>query len=300
MSAPAAPKDNSVELANIEAQRDREAREEATRKEAEQRSRFESTLNSSYNTALEDARNYFLSRGLNPDDYTGVIQRAANSARTQVPDLAAAPGTYFTNLGETAFGQEQESQRSKLLRAINSFAGDDFATRRIDPTSDDATLEAILQEQRASADEYVRNLLDRGVITGTGYEAAARDLEQQTYGARSRLNEVGNAELERGRGRANEIASGAKQRASNYTLGETFDPYAVQGQLDQAFADFFANLGNNIRAAVPAGLFSTSGLGNIAGAAQGAGNTAFNPAALAGLGGEDDEDEEERALLSAF
>lgn len=301
MSAPAPPKDNSVELANIEAQRAREERERISQQEAEKRSRFEGSLTSAQSGAIDDARNYFLSRGLDPDQYLGTIQRAANAARSRVPDLADAPGTYFENLGATVFDQEQGAQRAQLLRAINSFAGDGFSSRRISSDADDATLEAILQEQRASADGYIRNLLDRGVITGSGYDAAAKNLDEQSYGARARLNEVGNAELERGRGVANNIAAQARTRASNFNLGDTFDPYAVSGELDNAFADFFQNLGGNLRAAVPTGLFSTSGLAGIAGAGQGAGNTAFNPAALAGITAPaNDDDEEERALLSAF
>lgn len=300
MSAPAAPKDNSVELANIEAKQAREAREEAQRVAAEQRSRFEGSLNTSYSGAVDDARAYFLSRGLNPDDYIGAIQRGATSARNKVPDLASAPGTYFDNLGATVYEGERGAKRGTLMRDINSFAGDGFSSRRITSDSDDATLEAILQEQRQTADNYLRNLMDRGVITSTGYGAGTKDLDTQTYGARSRLSELGNQELERGRGEANSLAAEARQRASNYELGENFDPFEYSGQLDNVFSNFFQNLGSNLRAKVPSGLFSTSGLANIAGAAQGAGNTAFNPAALAGV--EDDEDDETATnnLLSAF
>lgn len=301
MSAPAAPEDKSVELANIEAQRDREAREREAAQKAEERSRFENSLNTSYSSAIDDARNYFVQRGLDPDNYIGTIQKAATAARNRVPDMAAAPGTYFDNLGATVFDQEQGGQRAQLMRAINSFAGDGFATKRIANDSDDATLEAILAEQRSNADNYIRNLLDRGVITGSGYSAAEKNLNDQSHGARARLNEVGNSELERGRSKANEIANAGRTRASNFNLGETFDPYSVSSELDAAFGDFFKNLGGNIRAAVPAELFSTSGLAGVAGAAQGAGNTAFDPMALAGImGANDDDDEEERALLSAF
>lgn len=299
MSAPAAPKDNSVQLAQIEAQQAREAREREAAEKAEARSRFESGLNSSYSGAIDDARSYFTSRGLNPDDFMAAIQRGATSARNKVPDLASAPGTYFDNLGASVWDNENTAKRSTLMRDINSFAGDGFATRRIASDSDDATLEAILQEQRVNADNYLRNLLDRGVITSAGFNAGSKDLDTQSYGARSRLTELGNQELERGRGEANNLATEARRRASNYNLGEQFDPYEYSGQLDQVFSNFFGNLGNNLRAKVPSGLFSTSGLANLAGAAQGAGNTAFNPQAVAGLDDEDDETATNN-LLSAF
>lgn len=301
MSSSPAPKDNSVELARIEARQAKEAREEQARKDAETRARFESALNSSYNGALDDAKQYFISRGLDPNEYIGAIQQGATSARNKVPDLAAAPGTYFDNLGATVYDQLNEGKRASLQRAINSFAGDGFATRRIASDSDDATLEAILQEQRASADKYLRNLLDRGVITNSGFTAGEADLDNQSYGARSRLTELGNQELESGRTAANNIATEARQRAANFNLGDQFDPYEYSTQLDKSFGDFFANLGNNLRAKVPTGLFSTSGLAGVAGAAQGQQNTKFNPAALAGV--TDDETDDTKAtndLLSAF
>lgn len=303
MSSAPVPKDNSVELARIEAEQARQAREEAARVEAENRARFENSVNTSYSGAIDDARAYFLSRGLDPEEYIGAIQRGATSARNKIPDMASAPGTYFDNLGATVYDNERAAQRSTLMRNINQFAGDGFATRRISNDSDDAILEAILQEQRQSADNYLRNLLDRGVITQAGYTAGAADLDNQSYGARSRLTELGNLELERGRSAANEIANEARRRASNFELGDQFDPYEYSTQIDQAFGNFFEGLGSNIRAAVPKGLFSTSGLPGIAGAAQGAGNTKFDPSALAGIAANDDEEDDETAnanLLSAF
>lgn len=299
MSSSPPPPDNSVELAKLEQQAAREARELEAKQAAEARARFEGQLGSAYTGAIDDARNYFVSRGLNPDDYVGAIQRGASSARGRVPDMAAAPQTYFDNLGASVYESERGGKRAELQRAINSFAPEGFSTRRIANDSDDATLEAILQEQRGTADSYLRNLLDRGVITASGYGAGTKDLDTQSYGARARLQELGNQQLEKGRGAANTIASEARQRAANYELGDTFNPFEYSGQLDQSFADFFGNLGSNLRAAVPSGLFSTSGLANIAGAAQGAQNTNFNPAALAGVNEDDDEDEETN-FLSAF
>lgn len=300
MSSSPPPADNSVQLASMEQAAAREAREREAQEKAEQRSRFESSLNSSYGSAIDEAMSYFTGRGLNPEDYVGAIQRGATSARNKVPDLASAPGTYFENLGASVYDTERGAKRSTLMRDINSFAGDGFATDRISNDSDDAILEAILQEQRQGADNYLRNLLDRGVINSSGYGAGTKDLDTQSYGARSRLTELGNQELERGRGDANALATQARQRASNFELGDQFDPFDYSGKIDKSFADFFGSLGSNLRAKIPTGLFSTSGLGNIAGAAQGAGNFAFNPAALAGI--DDDEDEENNAtnFLSAF
>lgn len=299
MSGSTPPKDNSLELYAMEQETARQAREQQAQKEAADRARFEQQLNGAYGGAVDEARNYFVSRGLDPEEYTAAIQRAASSARTKVPDMAASPGTYFDNLGATVYDSERSGQRAKLLRDINSFAGEGFDTRRIGDTTDDATLESILQEQRSTADNYLRNLLDRGVVNSGGYSAGVKNLDDQAYGARARLQEAGNQVLEQGRGTIRNQANTARQRASNFELGESFNPFDTAGTIDASVMDFMSNLGNSVRAKVPSGLFQTSGLPGIAGASMGAQNMKFNPAALAGVN--DNKDEEVlRQTLSAF
>lgn len=301
MSGGSAPKDNSVELMQMEQSA---AREERARKEAadlQARQRWEQQLGSTFNNATADAQQYFQSRGLDPNEYTGYIQTAANKARSGVPDLASNPGTYFDNLGAQVFDQLQGGKRAEYLRGVNSIAQDGFANQRITNDVDDPFIEAILQEQRGTADNYLRNMLDRGVITTSGYDAGTKDLENQGYGARSRLNEVSLGELEKGRASLNNIANRGRTAASNFELGGSFDPYSYGTEIDNTAADFFANLGNNIRAVAPKSLFSTAGLANIAGAAQGQQNLPFLPTAMAAQNDNtDDEDELLRGALSAF
>lgn len=288
--------DNSPQVAQIEAEQAREAREEERRKDDEARQRFETALGGAYSTGINSARDYFSSQGLNADDYIGAITQGANAARSRVPDLDVSPGTYFENLGAQIYEQEQDAQRARALRGFDTFAREGFATRRIANDTDDPFLEAILEERRADADDYVRNLLDRGVVTQTGYDAAISELDDQRAGANARLQDIGLAELERGRGSLRDIASTGRSAASNLRLGDVFDPYAYQGDIDTAQAEFFSRLGENLRAASPDNLFDTSGLAGIAGATQGAQNTVFDPDAVAGLV-DDDEDEDEDDIV---
>lgn len=298
MGGSSPPPDNSAEVARIEAEQARQAREEERRLAEEARARFESSLSSAYSTGIDSARNYFAGQGLNADDYIGAITQAANSARSRVPDLDQSPGTYFENLGAQIFEQEQDAQRARALRGFDTFAREGFATRRITNDTDDPFLNAILEERRAEADDYVRNLLDRGVVTQSGYDAAIAELDGQRAGANARLQDIGLAELERGRGLLRDIASTGRSAASNLRLGDIFDPYSYQGDIDAAQADFFAGLGQNLRAASPEDLFDTSGLAGIAGAAQGAQNSEFNPNALAGIGAEDDAEEDDEDAVN--
>ena len=137
-------------------------------------------------------------------------------------------------------------------------------------------------------------------ITNSGFSAGEADLTNQGYGARAKLQEAGNNILTQGRSTIGGIANTARQAAANYNLGSTFDPFSYSNDINGAVSNFFNGLGDKLRAAVPGDLYTTAGLGGIAGAAQGAGNTAFNPNALAGLfdNGTDKKDETTNALTA--
>jgi hypothetical protein len=296
-----APQDNSAQVAAIEAQAARESREDAARKEAAARQAFEGRMSGAFGTGVQSAKDYFTGRGLNPDDYSSAINNRANLTRSSVPDMASDPGSYFADLGQQVFEQLQEGQRGSALRGINTVAPTGFANSRIADTADDSTLAAILGEQETAARGYIDNLLSRGVISQSGYNAALGNLTGQKAGANAKLNDVGNAILSGGRGEAENKANSARSRASNLTLGEQFDPYSVGNELNDFFTSFLGSLGEKVRGQAPSNLFDTSGLANVAGAAQGAGNRVFDPKALAGnTFGDNNDDEEENVNTNPF
>lgn len=295
---PSIPPDNSAEVARIEAQQAREAREAEERRKEEQRQQFVSNLDRAFSAASQDVNSFFSSRGLDPSEYAGSISTGLQSARSRVPELDSSPGTYFDSLGQRIYDQETEALRNRSLRPFQDFASDGFAIRRISNDADDPYLNNILETQFVGGDDQIRGMLDRGVITETGYNKAMQNLQSQRAGARARLQDIGATSLETGRGSLRDIASRGRQSANQLALGMQFDPFSYQREIDDATANFFAGLGDSISALAPQDLFDTSGLAGIAGAAQGAQNTAFNPAAALGLeqDEEDDEDEDENAV----
>lgn len=295
-----APQDNSAEVARIEAAAAREAREAREREEAAELARFESALNSAYTNAVGSAEDFFVTRGLDPNEYRGQISEMANRLKGSVPHLDTSPGTYFDALGQRVFDRAEEGQRSQFMRDISQFAPSGFENRRITNDVDDAFIDSVLAERRGDAESYLRNLLDRGVITNSGFSSGLKDLDRQSLGATSRLNEIGLGLLEGGRTDASNIASEARSAASNFNLGEFFDPFEFQTDLNNHFGNFFDTLGDKIRTSAPTNLFDTSGLAGIAGAGQGAQNTPFDPQALAGIFNEKPEEEDDQAPISPF
>ncbi len=286
-----APQDNSDKVAAIEANAAREAREAAERKAAQERADFDARLSGAYTTGLQSAQDYFTSMGLDPNDYIGAITSRANSVRGTVPILDGSPGTYFDNLGKQVYDTERTSLQNQNVRTLNNMFGNNYADTRITNDLDDATINAILGEQLSSAEQYVNNLLGRGVITNAGAQAALKNVQNQKGAAQSKLSELGMGQLASGKTSLNNIINSGKSAASNLDLGDIFDPYSYQSKVDSEFENFINNLGTNLRASAPSDLFSTSGLAGIAGAAQGGQNTVYDPNALAGIFDQQNNDE---------
>lgn len=284
------PEDHSADVARIEAQTAADSRAQAAKAEAKKQQDFDAKMNSAFGSGISDAQGFFTQQGLDPRQYSSLIRQKANSIRGGVPNLDANPGSYFADLGQQIYDQEQAGERNRDLRGIDEYAGSGFETQRIGDTADDDYINEILGTQKQSADEYIQNLLDRGVVTSGGAAGARKNLEGQSAGAKSKLSELTRGILDSGRSGATDIAGKARTKASNQKLGDTFDPASVGTDLSKYFSDFFGGLGEKIRGVAPTDLFSTSGLANVAGASQGAGNTKFNPNALAGIIDDEDDD----------
>lgn len=283
--------DDAEQRARQEARRAQQERKKAKR-------RFEADLSSAEALAMEDAISYFEDLGLDPQQYMPEIQRAINQTRLNVPHLSGNVGSYFDDLGENVYSDLSNREQLRAGSALENMYSDAPGSRITD-TLDDSVIEEILAESRQGADQYLQNLMDRGVITQSGFDAGARDLEAQGQRARGTLGELGSTILSGGRERLNDIFDEGRHAASNLRLGQTFDPNTYKGRIDSAFEDFMNNLGSKFRSQVPGNLFETSGLAARAGAAMGPQNTAFAPNALAGIF-EEDEDEEDNPYGQIF
>lgn len=287
------PEDNSVELARIDAQ---QARKEQARLAAEEKKNtqlFNRNLGGAFDSSLNQAKRYFNQQGLDPSAYLGDIRGAAQGVRGAVPFLDSNPGSYFSGLGEDVFNDLTLGNQNKQTNTLQSLLPQNFASTRITNDVDDATIEAILGEQRNTADDYLQNLLARGVITNSGLSGAQKNLDRQTGTARSSLDEIGRGLIEGGRGDIDTIITNALRDASQVKLGQQFDPYSYKQNANDSLESFFSGLGGKFRAKAPTDLFDTSGLAGVAGAAQGAQNTKFDTNALAGIFGSQGDEEDD-------
>lgn len=184
--------------------------------------------------------------------------------------------------------QQREDLRSGALQSLNSVLMPGFENNYIPDTFDDDLTNTVYSEQRGKADEYLQNLLKRGVITDTGAAAGAKNLDQQGARVRTQLRDLGSSLLDAERGKISGIYDKGREAASTVDIGQTFDPNAFAKLINDNVSEFNSSFGDTFRAGIPGDLFDVSGLSAIAGGAQGAGNNAFDPAAVAGKSTDDE------------
>ena len=288
MSGSSPPPDNSlaVEQARIAAEKEARAEEKAAAEAKKQE--LAGMRTSARSGATGSVEDYFRGRGLDPARYSGSIEQQLNSILSGISPSDENPGQAFAGAGSTIYDALESGGRVKANNTLNTLFAPNWETQRVPWTLDDPYLASIEQEQYSDADSIIRNMLDRGVLTSAGYNAASKDLEGQRAGARSRLNEVGTGLLAGQQQKMRDIANSARQTAGNLQLGQDFDPYSFSSQADQGFSDFLSTLGDQIRSGLPGKLFNTAGLAAIGGAAQGAGNTTYDPKAASGILNEDE------------
>lgn len=264
--------DNSVQ---VERMRQDAARQEQARQDAE-KARLEQEFNVNLGNAVTGAKttgqNYAGSRGLDPTSMDSVIDRIISDAKLKVPKGDSNPGSYFTSdLFSTGFANEETNRRAGYTGQVNNKFNAGYDRNLIGDTSDDAILDAILGEQRASAEKQLQFNRARGVINDTGYNEAQNRFSGQEAAARSTLGSIGDAVLGTVRGGLNDIKGEAGSAASSWNLGNSdfsVDPY--WGRANEYATTAKTGLEGKVRSAVGSTqLFDIPSILAAAGTAQG-------------------------------
>jgi hypothetical protein len=182
-----------------------------------------------------------------------------------------------------AAAKDPTATREAALQSINSRYAPGFETNYLPDVYDDPLANTVYGEQRGKADDYLNALLKRGVITQSGFNAGAKNLDEQGSRVRTQLQGIGQSILDAERAKLGGIADTGRQRASSLGVNEAFDFTPYDTQIQSALGDFGSKFSDEFRAGIPGDLFDTTSLKSVAGGAQGVGNTPFDTTALAGL-----------------
>jgi hypothetical protein len=192
--------------------------------------------------------------------------------------------TRLKNLQATQAEQDAETAATRRAAggAVSSAFTPGFESTYLPSTAADPYEAQAYATQRGKAEDYLTNLLKRGVITQTGYQGGETALESQAPRVRQQLKDLGDTIIGQGRSALTDIGNKANLAASTYSGTTPFDVSPYVGQLGPTAAGFEAGLSDKYLGQVPTGLFDTSSLASSAGAASGAQNTPFDRLALAG------------------
>ena len=294
MSGSSPPPDNSLAVEQQREQSAKEAQAAQDAKDAQHKVELSQLRGTARTGASGAVNDFFNSQGVDPQKYAGSIESQLNNILSGISPTDENPGASFTGAPQSVYDNLQTAGRTKATQGVNQFLPTGYEMTRVPTTLDDPYLAGVEGEQFSDADKIIKNMLDRGVLTSSGYGSAEKDLENQRAGVRSRLNEIGTGLLTKEQQSLRDIGNSARTTAGSLQLGADFDPNTYSTQADQSFNDFINSLGDSIRAQVPGQLFNTAGLAAIGGAGQGAGNTAYNPTAASGITTDDTSDDTDK------
>lgn len=177
----------------------------------------------------------------------------------------------------------EQSRAAALSSLLAGFGGDPTGTSFVPGSLDDSAISGIFGAQQGRAQDYIGNLLKRGVITESGRQSGLTALGGQEPGVRTRLNDIGNLLLEQERGNVRGIYNEGAGAAGSVAAGAGFDPSPYVSRARQHVGDFSSGLADAIASQVPGDLFDTSGLGGASGApSSGQTNLDLDPYAAPG------------------
>lgn len=284
MSSSSPPPDNSLAIEQMQeaaAQR-QQAQDKADADKA--KADLAALRTTSGANATNSTNSYFQQLGLDPTQYSGDIQTQINDIMNGIAPTDPNPGSSFANAGQNIYNNLTKNYQTKEGSSVDQLFSPDFQTKQLPISLDQPYVSSIVGDQRAQADNIIQNMLKRGVLTSTGVAGAEADLDRQAPAIKGQVQQLADSVLAGGQQSLADIANNARQSAGTLKLGQSFDPSFYGGQANDAFTQFINGLSDSIKAKVPGNLFQTNGLAAIGGAAQGAGNTAYNPNAAAGIG----------------
>lgn len=223
-------------------------------------------------TARSDAEAEAVRRGLNPADYSSIIDREISKTLGLIPEDDTAPGGYFTNFGKNVFDTEEQAFRSANTNKINQIAPTGFERNRTPDNIVDSTIEDIIGSQYNTGRSGLDAARARGTLTDTGYNSALGGLDTAKGGARAQFDPIATSVVDSVRGAQRGYVDEWRQRGAGASLGSTFDTGAFETGLNDLESREEGAIGSRIRAGAPTNLFDIGALINQGGQAQGAQN----------------------------
>lgn len=222
--------DNQTKANELNFARDRDAQAANAKRAADEAAATKLTEATSNAPTL--VSKYFADRGITPDQDT--LSRITQSILGTVPTGDPNPAQYFNSdaiAGEV--GKIEQANRQGYNAKLNQSFAPGFERSLIPDTADDAIVNSILGEQRATANKALDFNKARGLLNDTGYNTATGNLGTQEAAGRSTLQSLSDSVLGKYRQGLSDIRGEAGTLASNYSFGQPapdFSGYVTRAQ----------------------------------------------------------------------
>lgn len=178
------------------------------------------------------------------------------------------------SVADDAIGTQTGIARSRLGSQVDELFPQDFSSSRIPDTMDDAIIESLIGSRFEDATGFLDRAMSRGQLAESGYGRAYDDLLEQRTASNSRLQDLGLGVLDKGRQQLSSIGDEARQGASSFELGSSFDPNTFTSKADNAFSQFSSGLEGSILSALGSDpIFNPQASFSLGASSQ----SAFNP-----------------------
>lgn len=266
--------------------------------EAANRTKFETSRQSAYDSAMQDAVRQFQRQGVDPSAYMASdIEPALKRQFNSVQDLDPNPSAAFpTNLGGDIVNQVLGGKRTQASNALNAIFTPTYAQNMLPDTLTSQYTGDLVNEQFNPLMTQLQNAQKRHTLSDTGYGAAMDLLNQKKSAATANVENLGRGILATDRSGLNDYITGARSTANNLSLADAFDPSSFAGAAGSRAQSDISNFGGALRNAIGGTKFADiSELINAGGAAQGALNpNAANPTGPALPGGVAPEEDQSK------
>lgn len=242
------PQDNSLAIAQLQADRARADEERRAAEKLKAEAKFVTDRDNAYTAAQGTGRGILTGRGLDVDEFNPVIDRALTDQKLRIPQGDLNPASYFTtDVINNALMQEENQRRIRNTGNVNTQFATGFDRSYIPDTADDSYINELLSGQRSSADTALQFAKSRGKLNDTGWNTAQQALSDQERGARSTLNTLGTSILDKNREGLTRIRDKASTAANAYSLGSpkfSVDPF--KSEMDTTLEGYRNSLGGDL------------------------------------------------------
>jgi hypothetical protein len=236
---------------------------------------FEELLEVARSGAIEGGQRAARQRGLDPlnytDLFTGEAQRIGETVPVPTSDAPTDFSAYFTpDFGPSTLAGEEARLRGAYGRDVRAITPSGFERGYFGSSFGDPTIQNILAERRAPAEQFIQRAAARGQLKPRGQEAARDVLGRQESVGRAALGTERDLLTKRYRSDLTGIGHEAAEGAAGFTLGGAFDPQSFSNRISEAAARSGAQFEGELRgAAGPPGTYFDPQAALLAGGIQG-------------------------------